>query len=106
MIFNKQILLVSQILTRFSTKPNANHWNALKHVFRYIKGTADWGIHYQSRIKSDESKPVLEGWADSDYANCSIDRKSISGNIVMVFGNPILWLSKRQTIIAQSTTKA
>ncbi|MBW0479544.1 hypothetical protein O181_019259 [Austropuccinia psidii MF-1] len=93
-------------LARFSTKPNVNHWNALKHVFRYIKGTADWGIHYQSRIKADESKPVLEGWADSDYANCSVDRKSISGNIVMVFGNPISWLSKRQTIIAQSTTEA
>ncbi|MBW0487221.1 hypothetical protein O181_026936 [Austropuccinia psidii MF-1] len=93
-------------LAQFSAKPNVNHWNALKHLFRYIEGTPDWGIHYQSRIKSDESKPVLEGWDDSDYANCSIDHKSISGNIVMVFGNPISWLSKRQTIIAQSTTEA
>ncbi|MBW0524453.1 hypothetical protein O181_064168 [Austropuccinia psidii MF-1] len=93
-------------LSRFSTKPNLIHWNAMKHVLRYIKGTVDWGIHYQVRQKANESRPVLEGWADSDYANCSIDRRSVSGNMIMVFGNPISWLSKRQSIIAQSTTEA
>ncbi|MBW0586496.1 hypothetical protein O181_126211 [Austropuccinia psidii MF-1] len=91
-------------LARFSTKPSVNHWNAVKHIFQYIRGTANWGIHYQAR--HDDSKPAIEGWADSDYANCSINQKSISGNIVMVFGNPISWMSKRQTIIAQSTTEA
>ncbi|MBW0538826.1 hypothetical protein O181_078541 [Austropuccinia psidii MF-1] len=93
-------------LSQFSTKPNLIHWNAMKHVLRYIKGTVNWGIHYQFRQKADEARPVLEGWADSDYANCSVDRKSVSGNMVMVFGNPISWLSKRQSIIAQSTTEA
>ncbi|MBW0470031.1 hypothetical protein O181_009746 [Austropuccinia psidii MF-1] len=93
-------------LSRFSTKPNLIHCNAMKHVLQYIKGTVNWGIHYQVRQKFNEERPVLEGWANSDYANCSVDRKSVSGNIVTVFGNPISWLSKRQSIIAQSTTEA
>ncbi|MBW0538973.1 hypothetical protein O181_078688 [Austropuccinia psidii MF-1] len=93
-------------LARFLTKPNTNHWNAVKHLFLYIKGTANWGIYYQARIISDDLRPAIEGWADSDYANCSIDCKSISGNVGMVFGNPISWLSKPQTIIAQSTAEA
>ncbi|MBW0512683.1 hypothetical protein O181_052398 [Austropuccinia psidii MF-1] len=93
-------------LSQFSTKPNLIHCNAMKHVLQYIKGTVNWGIHYQVRQKVNEERPVLGGWAGSDYANCSVDRKSVSGNMVMVFGNPISWLSKRQSIITQSTTEA
>ncbi|MBW0543563.1 hypothetical protein O181_083278 [Austropuccinia psidii MF-1] len=75
-----------------------------KHIFRYIKGTVNWGIHYRAR--ANNSKPAIEGWGNSDYANCSINQKLISGNLVMVFGNPISWMIKQQTIIAQSSTEA
>ncbi|MBW0520809.1 hypothetical protein O181_060524 [Austropuccinia psidii MF-1] len=65
-----------------------------------------FGKVYRYKARHDNSKPALEGWADSDYANCSVNRKLISGNIVTVFRNPISWMSKRQTVISQSTTEA
>ncbi|MBW0524633.1 hypothetical protein O181_064348 [Austropuccinia psidii MF-1] len=46
------------------------------------------------------------GWADADYANARDNRKSISGYVVQVYENPVCWLSKRQSVVAQSTTEA
>ncbi|MBW0563788.1 hypothetical protein O181_103503, partial [Austropuccinia psidii MF-1] len=98
------IMFMVNQLSRFSTKPTTKHWTALKHLLRYLNGT----LYYQLIFtKLEVDKPsVLEGWADSDYANDRKDRKSISGLIVTVYGNPIFWLSKKQTVVAQSTTEA
>ena len=31
-------------LARYSSRPNQQHWTALKRVLRYLKGTAKYGI--------------------------------------------------------------
>ena len=36
-------------LTRFSSRPTANHWRALKRVLCYLRGTANYGILYSQR---------------------------------------------------------
>ncbi|MBW0532569.1 hypothetical protein O181_072284 [Austropuccinia psidii MF-1] len=95
------ILLIINQLSRYSFKPSRCHWNALKHLLCYLKGTKNiCFIYYQN-----PSKELLTGWADSQYANMRDDRKSISGFIVLAFGNPVCWLSKKQSVVAQSTTE-
>ncbi|MBW0545616.1 hypothetical protein O181_085331 [Austropuccinia psidii MF-1] len=52
------------------------------------------------------SKDPLTGWTDADYANVKDDQKSLSGFIILEFGNPVCWLSKKKSVVGQSTTEA
>ncbi|MBW0475796.1 hypothetical protein O181_015511 [Austropuccinia psidii MF-1] len=92
-------------LSRFSTTPSTKHWVELKHLLCYLKGTVNVYLKYT------KSTPIhltskLTGWADADYGNARDNRKSISGNLVLFFNNSISWLSKKQSLVAQSTTEA
>ncbi|MBW0538155.1 hypothetical protein O181_077870, partial [Austropuccinia psidii MF-1] len=96
------ILFSINQLSRYSIRPGHCHWSALKHLLCYLKGTRNKCLIYNRT----SSKDPLAGWADADYANMKDDRKSISGFIVLAFGNPVCWLSKKQSVVAQSTTEA
>ena len=48
------------LLARFSSTPTGRHWNGVKHILRYLRGTIDLGLCY-----SKES--TLKGYADSGY---------------------------------------
>ncbi|MBW0517860.1 hypothetical protein O181_057575 [Austropuccinia psidii MF-1] len=96
------VLFTVNQLSRYSTKPLKCHWNALKHLLRYLKGTKNKQMVYTCNLGKDK----LTGWADADYANIKEDRKSISGYVILAHGNPVCWLSKKQSVIAQSTTEA
>ena len=45
-------------------------------------------------------------YADADWGNDKNDRKSITGWIAMINGDPISWASKKQKVVAQSTCEA
>ncbi|MBW0500502.1 hypothetical protein O181_040217 [Austropuccinia psidii MF-1] len=98
------IMYTVNVLSRFSTRPNLKHWTALKHLMRYLEGTLNLSLVY-SKMDHYQLSPLI-GWADTDYANDRLEQKSISGNVVSLFGNPISWLSKKQSVVAQSTTEA
>ncbi|MBW0470027.1 hypothetical protein O181_009742 [Austropuccinia psidii MF-1] len=96
------IMFTVNQLSRYSTKPTGKHWTAIKHLLHYLKGTMMFVLEFNKTT----SKTILSGWADADYANDKSDRKSISGYAITFFGNPISWWSKKQTVVAQSTTEA
>ncbi|GKE12306.1 hypothetical protein Tco_1415857 [Tanacetum coccineum] len=48
----------------------------------------------------------LEAFSDSDYAGASLDRKSTIGGCQFIGKRLISWQCKKQTIDANSTTKA
>jgi hypothetical protein len=56
------ISFVVNLLARYSSSPTRRHWNGIKHIFRYLKGTMDMGLFY-----SDISKVELTGYADAGY---------------------------------------
>ncbi|MBW0534729.1 hypothetical protein O181_074444 [Austropuccinia psidii MF-1] len=99
------IMFTVNQLSRFSTKPTTKQWTALKHLLRYLKGTLRFNLSYK-KSQSSLSISILMGWVDADYANAREDRKSISGYVVPVYENPVCWLSKRKSVVAQSTTEA
>ncbi len=50
-------------LAQHSQYPQMENWIAVKRVFRYLKGTTDFGILYNGTIE-----PKIFGFSDSDYA--------------------------------------
>ena len=73
-------------LSRFMSKPYSNHMAAAKRVLRYIKGTLDYGLVYES-----DKELRLMRYCDSDYAGDLDDRKSTSGYIFLLGSKPIAW---------------
>ena len=64
------------LISRYIEYPTELHLLAAKRIFRYLKGTTDFGILYK---KGEQSG--LIGFTDSDYAGDSNDRKNTSGYI-------------------------
>ena len=89
---------VSQ-LARFSQNPGITHWNALRRVFAYLKGTRDYLLTY-----GDKPSDVI-GYSDADGMS-NEDRHAISGYVFMLNGGAVSWSSKRQDTISLSTTEA
>jgi len=89
------------LLARFAHNPGKAHWNTLKHVLGYIKGTLDYTIRYRAGATLD---PVR--YVDSDFAGCKNTRRSTEGNIFMVAGGLVSWETKRQDMVALSTVEA
>ena len=56
--------VVSQV-RKFMSKPSKQHWEAIKWIFRYLRGTMEYGLIFSSK-KSD---PLVMGYMDSDYAD-------------------------------------
>ncbi len=92
-------------LSKFSSNPGMKHWKALKRVFRYIKGTADFGIQLGGKI--DETLPILIGYVDADFAGDLDNRRSTTGYIFGIKGSGLLsWKSSIQKVISLSTVEA
>ncbi|KIL57786.1 hypothetical protein M378DRAFT_87411, partial [Amanita muscaria Koide BX008] len=91
-----------QRLAQFTRNPKQRHWTAVKRVFRYLKGTKNWGIRYGGR---DGMEKGMEIYSDADWAN-SLDRKSVSGYVFTIAGGAVAWGSKKQTTVALSTAEA
>ena len=87
-------------LSRFQSNPKQEHWVMVKHVFRYLRGTVNLGLKYCGKIDG------ISAYADSDFASDLDSRKSTSGLVVCMFGDPIVWSSRKQECIALSTTEA
>ena len=88
------IYLAVCVLARYSSAFSRRHWNALKHILKYLKGTKDYGLVYTTS-KMDISS-VLIGYTDSDHAGDKNNRLSTSGGCVFFDKNLISWLSRKQ----------
>jgi hypothetical protein len=92
------------VLSRYMSKPGKEHWTTVKRVFRYLRGTASYGLCYQGRPGLDRVLDI-HGFADANLALDLDRRRSTSGYVFNLFGGAISWMSKRQAVVALSTTK-
>ena len=102
-------------LAQYQIEPRECHWKAIVHLLRYIRGTYDLGLYYHRNSSPmaifTNSQNILEqndsplGYADASYAEES-DRKSRSAYVFMFCGAAILWYSKKQSVVALSSTEA
>jgi len=104
-----------QVLARSMQAPTQQHLQAAKRVFRYLAGTKSVGLIFgsrngdtvaDSRGRDNSLRLDVCCFADADWANDKADRKSITGWVAKVNGDPISWASKKQRTVAQSTCEA
>ncbi|XP_062538037.1 uncharacterized protein LOC134206350 [Armigeres subalbatus] len=89
------------VLSRFNSNPGERHWNAVKHLMRYVKGTSIYRLVYRRNKQS-----IIEGFSDADWASDHDDRKSTTGYVFTAQGGAISWCCKRQQTVALSTCEA
>ncbi|GJR42909.1 putative ribonuclease H-like domain-containing protein [Tanacetum coccineum] len=87
--------------SRHQVTPLTSNLNAVKKIFKYLKGQPKLGLWYPR-----DSPFVLEAYSDSDYAGSHGDRKSTTGGCQFLGRRLISWQCKKQTIVATSSTKA
>ena len=88
------------LLARFSANPEHKHWQAVKHLFRYLKHTK------QLTYGSSASKELFVTYSDADYVRDSDTMRSTGAYVIMMGGGAVDWSSKLQPVVAQSTTEA
>jgi hypothetical protein len=90
------------LLAQFTAAPNQAHWSLVKHLLQYLCGSSSIGVHFTKGF----NMKALCGWTDADYVASLVLKKSTSGYVITLFGNPVLWTTKKQSVVAQSTTEA
>lgn len=88
--------------SRFQNCANQELFNYLLRVLRYLKNTKDFKLTYHCFNLAS----TLEAFVDADWASDTVDRRSVSGFVLKVFGNVISWSSKKQNCVALSSTEA
>ena len=79
------------VLSRLMSNPLKEHWTTVKRVFRYLRGTSDYGLCYQGRPGLERVFDIC-GFFDADWAG---DQRSTSGYVFSLFGDAVSWMSKR-----------
>ncbi|GJV05787.1 putative ribonuclease H-like domain-containing protein [Tanacetum coccineum] len=95
------IMFAVCVCSRFQVTPKTSHLNAVKRIFKYLKGKPNLGLWYPRESPFD-----LEAFSDSDYGGSNLDRKSTTGGCQFLGQRLISWQCKKQTIVATSTTEA
>ncbi|GKC49288.1 retrovirus-related pol polyprotein from transposon TNT 1-94 [Tanacetum coccineum] len=89
------------LCARYQAKPTEKHLNAVKRIFRYLKGTINMGLWY-----SKDTSMSLTAYADADHAGCQDTRRSTSGSAQFLGDKLVSWSSKKQKSTAISSTEA
>ncbi|XP_071628360.1 uncharacterized protein [Temnothorax longispinosus] len=93
------IAFALNVASRALDNPTKAHWNLVKRIIRYVKGTTDYGIVYGANNQ-------FKTFSDADYAGDKETRKSTTGVVCMYGGAAISWQSTKQQCVAVSTTEA
>nr|XP_043639147.1 coniferyl alcohol acyltransferase-like [Erigeron canadensis] len=61
------------MISKYQTNPKESHFQAVKRIFRYLKGTLNLGLWYPK-----DTGFQLVAYLDADHAGCKLDRKCTS----------------------------
>ncbi|GJV01074.1 hypothetical protein Tco_1334643 [Tanacetum coccineum] len=87
-------------LSRYTSNPGTQHWQAIQRVLKYLKKTMDYSLTYTGYSS------ILEGYTDASWISNTEDNSSTSGWVFLLGGSAISWASKKQTCITRSTMES
>jgi hypothetical protein len=116
-------------LSQYSNNPAKIHYQAVRHLFKYLALTKSRGIHYWRKhpvpglpvitaepcvshsaildsIPQTKQPHRIHAYVDSDWGSDRTHRHSVTGLVVMLAGGVIAYKSKYQATIALSSTEA
>ena len=88
------------VVSRFMNNPGKGHWEAVKWILRYLRGTSHYSLCFGG------SNSCLQGYVDSDMAGDLDGGRSTTGYVFTIGGTTVSWISKLQQIVALSTTES
>jgi len=91
------------MISRYMHDPGKGHWEAVKWVLQYIKGTIDVGLVFE---KESKGKQECIGYVDSDYPGDLNKRRFTTGYVFTLSQALMSWRSILQSTVALSTTEA
>ncbi|GJX56489.1 hypothetical protein Tco_0286386 [Tanacetum coccineum] len=77
---------------RYQASPTKKHLEALKRVFRYLRGTINWGLWYPK-----DTAMALTAYADADHAGCQDTRRKAEYIAMSGCCAQILWMRSQLT---------
>ena len=86
-------------LAQHVNDPRVGHNKLLNHLFGYVKRTMNAGLTLGGSINP------LHCYCDAAHAN-NDDIKSITGYVVMLGKSPIVWSSKKQSLVTKSSMES
>ncbi|GJW07407.1 gag-pol polyprotein [Tanacetum coccineum] len=90
MIYTRpDITHVVGVVSRYMTEPGRGHWEAVKRILRYIKGTLDVALCF------GDSDLIVKRYVDSDYAGDLDGSKSTTGYVFTIWRNSTLGFKKK-----------
>lgn len=90
------------VVSRYMAHPQQQHWESVKHILRYLKGTTSLGINFQR----SHAPATLQCFTDADFLGCPETRRSRGAYLLQFSNGPISWSSKLQSTVSDSTTEA
>jgi len=78
------------VYSQFQAYATEKHYKGVRRIIKYLKGTVNWGLWFKGL-----SEIPLTLYADADFAN-DPDRKSISGFVIEMHGDPVAWGTRKQ----------
>ena len=68
------------VVSKFMANPGREHWNIVKKILRYVKGTSDVALCFGG------SEFIVKGYVDSDFVGDLDKRKSTIGYVFTLAG--------------------
>ena len=91
---------VIEVVNRYMSNPRRKHWDAVKHILRYLRGTKDGQLTFRSTNPTE-----FKGYTDSDYVKNAENRNSTSCYIFTFGGGTTVSTTKAKYIAASDAAK-
>lgn len=97
-----ELSFVVGVLGRHAAAPRAQHWHLAKRVLRFLKYTRTLGL----KFRKPHGPEALVAYSDSDWSGDPDTSRSTSGYVFLYGTSAISWSSRRQKLVALSSTEA
>ncbi|KAK9055823.1 hypothetical protein SSX86_026908 [Deinandra increscens subsp. villosa] len=91
---------VNQV-SQYLQHPTIIHFQEVKRILRYLKGTVHLGLHFNR-----PGKTSIVGFSDADWARCLETRRSTYGYSIFLGGNLVSWSAKKQPTVSRSSCES
>ena len=82
------------VVSRYMTNPGKEHWEAVKWLLRYLRGTSSTSLRF------GKGKVTLHDFVDADLGGDVDSSKSTSGYIYTIGGTIVSWIQASEVCLS------